>query len=198
MFSHFYHCSWKLFDAASISEISFLFFSESPNGLRDKFQKDSQNRASIYGKRSEHTLLIICERHKKYPKKDQISALYFLWRIIRNRCRNIPLFSTKHPCAVLFIHSTYTRWQLHSCICVFCFFYLLCRYVMLDKSTYIQLMITVSRTLDLELTTACLCSNLSHNKLQAHKVRSWCKCTHTHTNMHGPQQMEASWRGSLL
>lgn len=30
-------------------------------------------------------------------KKDQISALYFLWRIIRNRCRNIPLFSTKHP-----------------------------------------------------------------------------------------------------
>lgn len=44
---------------------------------------------------------------------------------------------------------------------------------MLDKSTYIQLMIIVSRTrLDLEPTTACLCSNLSLNKLQAHKVRS--------------------------
>lgn len=56
--------------------------------------------------------------------------------------------------------------------CTVAFFFLVCGYVMLDKSTYIQLKIIVSGTLDLELTTACLCSNLSLNKLQAHKVRS--------------------------
>ncbi len=72
---------------------------------------------------------------------------------------------------VLLRHRAYTPKQLHGCICVN--FFLVCGYVMSDKSAYIQLMITVSRTrLDLELTTACLCSNLSLNKLQAHKVRS--------------------------
>lgn len=30
-------------------------------------------------------------------KKTKYLAFIFFWRIIRNRCRNIPLFSTKHP-----------------------------------------------------------------------------------------------------
>lgn len=95
----FSHCSQKMFDAALISEIVFFFPPEyNPQMVclinsRRTVETEHPFKEKVLNRHDWSSV----EATEKYKKKTKYLAFIFFWRIIRNRCRNIPLFSTKHP-----------------------------------------------------------------------------------------------------